>query len=197
MKFLDRPLAEKRELIIQPRRRAGFKKLTLEIRPPSFKKKLWFGTYEPEEVERAKDAINYYMGNNLPYHYSDSPLIFAEIPLKGIPFKDLQPSCEQFIHVGNAKMRASAFFARQVKEAIHSVTGRRKKSVSLGPPRETSPSPSHGNISSTMEVQDSMTSLRSSKLRPSGEDWLYILRPERNLIFLRDGHLIDLLGCEQ
>jgi len=113
-------------LKIAPRQRRNFKKLTIEIRPPKFKKKLWFGTYEPEDVDRAEDAINFYMGYNNPYKFPDSPLIFAQHKL-GIEYRELQPSCEQFIKVGGKKIRKSAFFARSVKEVIQRVTGKKKK----------------------------------------------------------------------
>lgn len=116
---------KKSGLKIAPRRRVGFKKLTIEIRPPKFKRKLWFGTYEPEDVDRAKDAINYYMGSNLPYHFSDSPSIFAQHRLS-IEYRELHPSCEQFRQVGEKWMRETAVFARQVKEVIQKVTGKKR-----------------------------------------------------------------------
>jgi hypothetical protein len=112
-------------LKIVPRRRPGFKKLTIEIRPPKFKKKLWFGTYEPEYVDRAKDAINYYMGSNLPYNLSDSPSIFAQHGIS-IQYRELLPSCEQFRESGEKKMRATTFFAREVKRVIQKVTGKKR-----------------------------------------------------------------------
>lgn len=113
---------------IEPRLRQGFKNLTLEIRPRRFKKKLWFGTYTTEEIDRARDAVNYYMGCNQPYTHPDSPLIFASKPLKGIRFEDLQPSCDDFVQVGDVQELKYKYFARQVKEVIHSVTGKQKKS---------------------------------------------------------------------
>lgn len=112
-------------LKIAPRRRPGFRKLTIEIRPPKFKRKLWFGTYEHGDIDRARDAINYYMGVNAPYHLADSPSIFARYKL-GIEYNELHPSCDQFVPVGKKPMRASVFFARQVKEVIQNVTGKRK-----------------------------------------------------------------------
>lgn len=112
-------------LKIVPRRRPGFKKLTIEIRPPKFKKKLWFGTYELEDVDRAKDAINFYMRSNLPYYLQDSPAIFAQHRLR-IDYRELLPSCEQFLQVEQKQMRATAFFAREVKRVIQTVTGKKR-----------------------------------------------------------------------
>jgi len=121
---------------IEPRHRQGFKKLTIEIRPQRFKKKLWFGTYTTEEIDRARDAVNYYMGCNQPYTYPDSPLIFASRPLKGIKFEDLHPSCEDWVQVGDGQLELKyKYFARQVKDVIHSVTGKQKKSGSSVPKR--------------------------------------------------------------
>jgi hypothetical protein len=110
---------------IAPRQRRDFKKLTFEIRPPKFKKKLWFGTYDPEDVARAADAINFYMTIGEPYNYPDSPRIFAAHKL-AIEYHQLRPSCEDFVKVGEKKMRTSAYFARQVKDAIKAVTGKKK-----------------------------------------------------------------------
>ncbi|KAG0618885.1 hypothetical protein M758_4G098600 [Ceratodon purpureus] len=111
---------------IAPRKRRGFTKLTIEIRPPRFKKKLWFGTWQEEEIARAKDAINYYMGSNEPFILPDSPLIFAQHPL-GIEYRELKPSCEEFVQVGQKQVRASVYFARRVKEVIKAVTRGKKK----------------------------------------------------------------------
>lgn len=118
---------------IEPRLRLGFKKLTLEIRPRQFKKKLWFGTYTPDEIDRAMDAVNYYTNYGQPYKYPDSPEIFAQKPLKGIKFEDLLPSCDQYIQVGDEPELTYLYFARQVKEVIHSVMGKRKKSAQRRP----------------------------------------------------------------
>jgi hypothetical protein len=119
---------------IAPRKRRGFSKLTIEIRPPKFKKKLWFGTWQEEEIDRARDAINYYMGSNEPYVLADSPLIFAQRPL-GIEYRDLKPACEEFVEVGQRRVRASVYFARRVKEVIKSVTrGGKKKAQPLKKP---------------------------------------------------------------
>lgn len=119
------PPSRKRKKIV-PRLRTGWKKPTIEIRPSRFKKKLWFGTYTEEEIERAEDAVNYYMGYNLPYNYPDSQQIFAEKPLE-LKFEDLMPSCDQTIEVDGEEELAYKYFARQVKEVIHSVTGKQKK----------------------------------------------------------------------
>jgi hypothetical protein len=116
---------------IKPRLRSGFKKLTLEVRPTKFKKKLWFGTYTADELSRAQDAVNYYMGYNQKYTHPDSPLIFESKPLKGIKFEDLQPSCEDWILLSDGKQELKhKYFARQVKDVIHSITGKQKKSAS-------------------------------------------------------------------
>lgn len=128
---------------IAPRRRRGFKKLTIELRPPKFKKKLWFGTYEPEDVDRATDAINYYMGRGEPYILADSPLLFAQYKL-GIEYRELRQSCEQFVQVGEKQMRESAYFARRVKEVIKTVTGKKKgqqRRQKKGAKKETTPEP--------------------------------------------------------
>ncbi|KAG0579444.1 hypothetical protein KC19_4G099300 [Ceratodon purpureus] len=131
---------------IAPRKRRGFTKLTLEIRPPRFtleiqpprfKKKLWFGTWQEEEMTRAKDAINYYMGSNEPFILPDSPLIFAQHPL-GIEYRELKPSCEEFVHIGQKQVRASVYFARQVKEVIKAVTRGKKKAQPSKKPLITS-----------------------------------------------------------
>ena len=111
---------------IAPRKRRGFSKLTIEIRPPRFKKKLWFGTWQEDEISRAKDAINFYMETNLPYILSDSPQIFTQHPL-GIEYRQLKPSCEEFIQVGQKEVRASVYFARRVKEVIKAVTRGNKR----------------------------------------------------------------------
>nr|PNR44144.1 hypothetical protein PHYPA_016528 [Physcomitrium patens] len=110
---------------IQPRMRPGFTKHTIEVRPPGFKKKLWFGTYEERELDRAIDAINFYMENEEPYKFPDSPQIFSSIPLD-IRYKDLLPSCEEFVFVGEKRVRKSAQFAKLVKAAINRVTGKQK-----------------------------------------------------------------------
>lgn len=110
---------------IEPRHRVGFKKPTLEWRPPKFKRKLWFGTYADDEIDRARDAVNYYLGRNEPYILPDSLGIFAGRPLKGIKFEDLLPSCDLYIE----GERADKSFGRQVKDVIHSVLGRQKKST--------------------------------------------------------------------
>ena len=118
---------------IEPRLRLGFKKLTLEIRPRQFKKKLWFGTYTPDEIDRALDAVNFYTNYGQPYKFPDSPEIFAQKPLKGIKFEDLLPSCDQYIQVGDEPELTYLYFARQVKEVIHSVMGKQKKSAQRRP----------------------------------------------------------------
>lgn len=134
---------------IAPRKRRGFTKLTIEIRPPRFKKKLWFGTWQEEEIARAMDAINYYMGSNEPFNLPDSPLIFAEYPL-GIEYRELKPSCEEFIQVGQKKVRASVYFARRVKEVIKAVTRGNKKAQPLKKPLK----------SKLVDVSESLESLR-------------------------------------
>lgn len=129
---------------IAPRQRKDFKKLTFEIRPPKFKKKLWFGTYDPEDVARAADAINFYMKKGEPYNYPDSPRIFAAHKL-AIEYHQLRPTCEDFVKVGEKKMRTSAYFARQVKEAIKAVTGKKKgqqrRQRAKNVPKEATPEP--------------------------------------------------------
>lgn len=121
---------QRKRKTIEPRLRSGFKNFTLEVRPTKFKKKLWFGTYTADELSRAKDAVNYYMGYNLKYTHPDSPLIFESKPLKGIKFEDLQPSCDDCITLDDGKQELGyKYFARQVKEVIHSVTGKQKKSA--------------------------------------------------------------------
>jgi len=120
---------------IEGRLRSGFKKFTLELRPTRFKKKLWFGTYTADELRRAQDAVNFYMGCNQKYTYPDSPLLFESKPLK-IKFEDLQPSCDDYILLGDGKQELKyKYFARQVKEVIHSITGKQKKSASSLPKR--------------------------------------------------------------
>ncbi|KAG0590557.1 hypothetical protein M758_1G098600 [Ceratodon purpureus] len=136
---------------IEPRKREGFKNLTLEWRPPKFKAKIWFGTYSKDEIERARDAVNYYLGRNEAYFLDDSPRIFAERPLMGIRFEDLLPSCDQVIDKQILRERslmgikfedflpscdqvmdtlpAYVIYGRQVKEVIHSVLGKQKKSA--------------------------------------------------------------------
>lgn len=115
---------------IEPRLRPGFKKFTLELRPTKFKKKLWFGTYTATELSRAQDAVNYYMGCNEKYKHPDSPLLFESKPLKGIKFEDLQPSCDDYIILSDGTQELKyKYFARQVKDVIHSITGKQKKSA--------------------------------------------------------------------
>lgn len=115
---------------IEPRLRQGFKKFTLEIRPERFKKKLWFGTYSADEIDRAQDAVNFYMGCNQPYTYADSPRIFALKPLKGIKFTDLHPNCEDEVEVDGHFELKYKYFARQVRDVIHAVMGKQKKASS-------------------------------------------------------------------
>lgn len=75
------------------------------------------------------------MGNNEPYLLPDSPVLFAQHPL-GIKYRELQPSCEDFIQVGQKQVRASVYFARRVKEAVKSIT--RGKKLKPQPTRKSS-----------------------------------------------------------
>lgn len=112
---------------LQPRLRVGHKKKNIEIRPPRFKSKLWFGSYSDEELNLALDAVNYYTGSNLPFHYPESRLIFAARPLEGIKFEDVDPACDQYVQVGDEHELKYKNFAHQVKKVIHSVLGKQKK----------------------------------------------------------------------
>ena len=122
------------------RHRQGHKNPTLEIRPPRFKKKLWFGTYkQPRDVLRARDAALYYMGFPNDLVFPDSQARFSKLHL-GIQFGDLDPECTSIVNVEGKPLKKHTYFAKEVKRVIKIVlAGKDKSSPELPPPQQQQP----------------------------------------------------------
>lgn len=110
------------------RHRQGHKNPTLEIRPPRFKKKLWFGTYkQPGDVLIARDAALYYMGFLNDLKFPDSQARFSKLHL-GIQFGDLDPECTAVVNVGGKNVKKHTYFAKEVKRVVRIVLSEKDKS---------------------------------------------------------------------
>lgn len=113
------------------RHRQGHKNPTLEIRPPRFKKKLWFGTYKHAgDVLRARDAALYYMGFPNDLFFDDSKERFSKLHL-GIQFRELDTECTSIVNVGGKTVKKHTYFAKEVKRVIKMVLLGKDKSPEL------------------------------------------------------------------
>ena len=123
------------------RHRQGHKNPTLEIRPPRFKKKLWFGTYkQPRDVLRARDAALFYMGFLNDLVFPDSQARFSKLNL-GIQFGDLDPECTSIVNIGGKNVKKHTYFAKEVKRVIRIVLSGKDKSSPELLPQQQQPQP--------------------------------------------------------
>jgi hypothetical protein len=91
------------------RLRRGVNGFLVEIRPPTWKKKIWLGTYTtPHEAARAYDAGIFYTRKNKPLNFYDSVTSFVAIPPVSLEEAHKSPSNKEKFKVFIKEQAAKA-----------------------------------------------------------------------------------------